>query len=160
MRIKIIGIMHLSYSKIWLNKFNCINLRWATRALPSACNVCKIFFFTFAVRELGFDLRSRLGPKKSETKLVITKNVQVDARQKLKRRTHKVNENGKYEDDEEQNGEDNEHEISPSLSRKTVVIKQDDKEAELDAKIFRIQRMNEEIRKRQEEIEREKMLYA
>ena len=64
------------------------------------------------------------------------------------------------EDDEEQNGEDNEHEISPSLSRKTVVIKQDDKEAELDAKIFRIQRMNEEIRKRQEEIEREKMLYA
>ena len=130
-------------------------------------------FFTFVVRELGFDLRSRLGPKKSETKIVITKNIQVDARQKLKRRTHKVkekveqevaegneDENGKYEDDEEQNGEDNEHEISSSLSRKTVVIKQDDKEAELDAKIFRIQRMNEEIRKRKEEIEREKMLYA
>jgi hypothetical protein len=128
-----------------------------------------MLFFSFTVRKLGFDLRSRLGPKKSETKLVITKKIPVDERQKQEdgvedegEEDEDEDEDGIYEDDGEQNGNDDgdEYETSPSLSRKTVVEVQGDKEAELDARISRIQKMNEEIRKRQEEVEREKMLYA
>lgn len=106
-----------------------------------------------------------MGPKKSETKLVITKKIRVDERQKQEDGVEdegEEDEDGIYEDDGEQNGNDDgdEYETSPSLSRKTVVEVQGDKEAELDARISRIQKMNEEIRKRQEEVEREKMLYA
>lgn len=120
------------------------------------------YFFLFIVRKPSFDLRSRLGPKKSETKFLITKKIQVDARQKLKRQTQGVKtnvgqetrqrgveENEECEDDEERNiGDDDD-----------VVEVQDDKEAEIDAKILRIQRKNEEILKRQEEIERDKMMH-
>ena len=121
------------------------------------------------VRGPGFDLRSRLGPKKSETNLIITKN--IDARQNLIQR--QVTEQAKedeievegdeeYVDDEEQNGDDYDNYVtSPSLSRKPRSnLLQEDKEAELDARILRIEKMNEEIRKRQEEIEQEKMLYS
>ena len=121
------------------------------------------------VRGPCFDLRSRLGPKKSETNLIITKK--IDSGQNLIQRQvteiakeDKIEVEGyeKYVDDEEQNGEDyDNYDTSPSLSGKPRGnLLQEDKEAELDAKILRIEKMNEEIRKRQEEIEREKMLYS
>ena len=124
--------------------------------------MCLHIFFLFIGRKSGFDLRSRLGPKKSETKLLITKKIQVDARRKLKRQTQgvkkkvgqetrkrEVEEDEEYEDDGERNiGYDYD-----------VVEVQDDKEAEIDAKILRIQRRNAEILKRQEEIERDKMMH-
>ena len=131
-------------------------------------SVSKCIVFYLVVRELGFDLRSRLGPKKSETNLIITKK--VDAGQNLIQRQVKeqakdeieVEGDEKYVDNEEQNGDDYDNYVtSPSLSRKPRGnLLQEDREAELDAKILRIEKMNEEIRKRQDEIEREKMLYS
>ncbi|XP_028406921.1 lisH domain-containing protein C1711.05-like isoform X2 [Dendronephthya gigantea] len=121
----------------------------------------------------GFDLRSRLGPKKNDTKLIITRKSQVDARLRIGPRSRGISENVEQkknkenrrevieekedddENEEEENGDDEEE-----TPRKFVVEVHNDREAELDAKILRIQRMNEEIRKRQEEIEREKMMYA
>lgn len=133
--------------------------------------VYPIFFLV--ARESGFDLRSKLGPKKTETKIVIAKANLVDARQKIKRKAQKVieivdDEEEKvgeeeedveeiYVEDDEQNGEDQEYE---TFVRKAVVEVQDNKEAQLDAKILRIHKMNEEIRQRQEEIEREKLFYG
>lgn len=122
--------------------------------------VSRYCFFFFIVRKPGFDLRSRLGPKKSETKRVITKKIEVDARQELERKNRgekvghekreaRLEEEEEYKDDEEQDTGDNDD----------VVEIQDVKEAEIDAKILRIQRKNEEIRKRQEEIERDKMMH-
>jgi hypothetical protein len=126
--------------------------------------------FSLAVRGSGFDLRSRLGPTKSETNLIITKK--IDARENVKPRQVKEKEDEElvevedeeedenYADNEGQNGDDM-YERSSFISRKSHVKSLlDDKEAELDAKILRIARMNEEIRRRQEEIEREKMLYS
>ena len=123
--------------------------------------VSRYCLFFFIVRKPGFDLRSRLGPKKSETKRVITKKIEVDARQELERqnrgkkvghekREARLEEEEEYKDDEEQDTGDNDD----------VVEIQDVKEAEIDAKILRIQRKNEEIRKRQQEIERDKMMHS
>lgn len=75
---------------------------------------------------------------------------------KNKENRGKVIEEKEGEENDEKENEDDEEETSGTF----VVEVHDDKEAELDAKILRIQRMNEEIRKRQEEIEREKMMYA
>lgn len=95
-------------------------------------------FLCVLVTGPGFDLRSRLGPKVNDKKKVAEQSVR-------KGQKHVVKKAGRQlittEDD-------------------NIVEKKSDKELKLDARIERIRVKNEEIKKRQEEIEREKMLYG
>lgn len=132
------------------------------------------------MRKPGFDLRSRLGRKKNETELTVTKTIEVDAQQKPNQLQQKEEvkqekqdtqveafEERKEENDNVDEGKNDGYSYHSNdinyvtiSSRRSVVEIRDDKEAELDKKIKRIQKMNDEIRKRQKEVEREKMLFA
>ena len=101
---------------------------------------------------------------------MVIKRTKEDARKELKRKKEEIKEKREqiteieekeevYEDNEEENGNDHEYETS-SLTTRSFIETPDDKEAELDARILRIQKMNDVIRKRREEIEHEKMLFG